>query len=114
MKIALKNGLFKVEKRTKIKIADGITWVHQEKNTYDLIIVDLYLGDKNIARSRENPFLKEVKTCLKPGGIVLYSCHYTDGKRGEYNELVRRLKTLYKRAEVVFEFPKNKILLLGK
>ncbi len=114
VKVALEYGLFTTNKKTRIKIANAIEWVKDDKNTYDLVIVDLYLGDQNVVQAREDTFLKHVKTLVSPKGIVVYSCHYNAKKGSEYKEFLNRIKKTFPHIETLFEFPKNKILLLKK
>lgn len=114
LEVALKNGLFQTDKKIKIKIADAIDWIRNDKNTYDLVIVDLFLGDKNVKESRNELFLRQVKSRLTAQGIVLYNCHYSKDRVGEYKMLETRLEKFFKHVEVVFEFRKNKVLLLEK
>ena len=112
--IAQQNTLFKTHKNTKIKIADAVEWIKLDRNKYDLIMVDLYLGVLNPPTARVDSFLRDVMNHLTPKGIVLYNCHYRQSKRGEHSEFIKRVKKLYTRVEVIFEFPKNKVLLLEK
>lgn len=111
--IALKNNFFKVDDHVKVIENDAIQWMQNDKQNYDLIIVDVYVGLKNVPEARQETFLKRVRRRLSPHGVVLFSCHYDESNQEEYTAFIALVKKLYNHIEVVFEYPKNKILLFS-
>lgn len=112
IKVAIENSFFELNSNLKIKIQDAIKWVNQDKSKYDIIIVDLYIGDQNPAKARQKPFLEKIKKLLKKDGIVLYNCHYSKQKNDDYLKLRKNIDAVFSEVKELFEFPKNKILLL--
>jgi len=115
--VALEQFGIKENEKQKIVIANAIFWVQKQSRVrglvYDTIIVDLYIGPLNPEKARTHAFLKQVKSLLKPKGIVLYNAHYQKKNIGEY-EVFRRLtnKTFHK-VEEVFSYPLNRVLCLN-
>lgn len=57
----------------KIVQTDAFDYVKKAKQNFDLIIVDLYLGDKFPPRAEEDKFLAKVKNLLSKDGMAIFN-----------------------------------------
>lgn len=66
--------------RLTVKIADAFDFVTslgntrvrlREKQKFDLVIIDLYVGEHIPEKLRSDSFLKTIKTCLSDEGVIL-------------------------------------------
>ena len=112
--LSLKSKLFQKDRLNEFEIADALTWVIKDKQRYDLIVVDLYLGALNPDKARQKPFLLQVKSLLKKDGIILYNCHYQKGHEADYKVFRGVTDEVFSQVEEIFIYPKNKILLFTR
>lgn len=68
-------------KNLKIKLVDAAGWVSQQRNRkkFDLVLVDLYKGDKIPAEFLKKDFVKRVYKLLAPNGVAAFN-HFYAGK----------------------------------
>lgn len=78
-------------------------------NRYDLILVDLYVGDKVPKKFETDEFIKLVKSLLSKEGIAVFNRLYWDEKRKEaeifHKKLIhvfRKVRPVYPEANVMF------------
>ena len=91
-------------KNLEIKIADAISTINHQPSTinhYDLILVDLYLGDKVPTKAKTEKFIKGVKKRLSPSGIAIFNRLYYKKKKKEANEFGSRLKKIFSQVKEV-------------
>lgn len=101
------------DKKTKIIIADAITWVERNKDKkFDLIIIDLYIGAFNPKGSRREIYLKRIQRMLKKDGIAFYNAHFEKEKPEEFDRFLKSCKKIFAVVTIVFTYPKNRILLI--
>jgi len=113
IEVATQNSFFEVGKNVKIQIKDAVQWVATDNTEYDIVIVDLYIGDQNPAIAGQKPFLQKIKKLIKKEGIVLYNCHFNKLKEEEYVAFRKNTDAVFSEVKELFEFPKNKILLMS-
>ena len=105
------------DKKQKIIIADAISWVKKQSRisrlVYRLIVVDLYIGPLNPKKARMKAFLEQIKTLLKPEGIILYNAHFQKKNPGEYESFQKLTNKLFKKTEAVFSYPLNRVLQIS-
>lgn len=99
--------------KSKIKIIndDATIWVKTTDKSFDIILVDLYIGRLNPINSRNKEFLKDLLLHLTKKGIVIYNSHFDKNNPNEFEQFEKLVKTYYY-SEVIYEFPLNKVLLL--
>jgi spermidine synthase len=100
---ALVKGLEK-DKRVNFKFGDGIKFVKDSKNKYDVILID-GTDPSDIAEGLfSNSFFRDVKTALKNGGIMAMQSEdpYYDG--GIIKNVQDRLKKLFKHTGLYLAF----------
>ncbi|MBI5640020.1 MAG: fused MFS/spermidine synthase [Nitrospirae bacterium] len=71
LSVAQKYFYFKENERMKVHVADGRLFVKRTKKKYDWIILDAYQNDSIPFHLTTFEFLKEVKSRLKDGGVVV-------------------------------------------
>ena len=91
-------------KKNNIVISDAWDFVKksEKKEKFDLILVDLYLGDLFPEKFEKLAFLKDVKKILKRGGIVIFNRLYYSNKRTQAVKFLRSLEEVFPKVEVVY------------
>ena len=92
-----------------IKIGDAVDFVKKShiqnsksKLKYDLILVDLYVGDEFPEKFETEVFLKLILKPLTDGGIVVFNRLYYGEKRAEAMRFLKTLEKVYKKVDVVY------------
>ncbi|OGM19259.1 hypothetical protein A2685_03260 [Candidatus Woesebacteria bacterium RIFCSPHIGHO2_01_FULL_37_10] len=92
-----------------IKIGDAVDFVKKSqiqnsksKLKYDLILVDLYVGDEFPEKFETEVFLKLTLKPLTDGGIVVFNRLYYGEKRAEAMRFLKTLEKVYKKVDVVY------------
>jgi spermidine synthase len=102
------------EKKVKVVISDAYKFltVHRSLSTdhFDLICVDLYVGDKYPDKFNGDDFLKLISSALNPSGIAVINRLYYGEKRPESVKFGTKLEKFFKRVEVVY--PEANIMFL--
>lgn len=84
----------------KIIIADAISWVNKKYHssnhgTFDLILVDLYIGNQSPRALINKEFLEKLKTLLSNHGIVIFNRLRNRETKEEIDKFIKKLKTIY-------------------
>lgn len=69
--------------------------------TFDLIIVDLYLGEKIPLKSEELIFLKNLKSLLAKNGIVIFNRLFWNGHKKEAKLFIQKTEKVFKKVKLV-------------
>ncbi len=92
-----------------IKIGDAVDFVKksqiqnpESKLKYDLILVDLYVGDEFPEKFETEVFLKLILKLLTDGGIVVFNRLYYGEKRSQAMRFLKTLEKVYKKVDVVY------------
>jgi len=102
IKMAKKYFDLSTVKNLEIKICDAISLITDHCSLVtdpDLILVDLYLGDRVPKEATTERFLKDVKKSLSPSGIALFNRLYYGKKKKEANQFESRLKKIFSEVE---------------
>jgi len=87
-------------KNLKIIISDAIKWVYQNSQKsksakFDLIIVDLYIGQNIPTRLKDNYLLTSLNNLLSPNGVVIIN-HLRNKKNAiEVENFVKTLNSIF-------------------
>lgn len=76
-----------------IHISDAATFKSNQK--YDLICVDMYVGDKFPEKFEQSGFLQSVRELLSKNGKVIFNRLYYGTKRKDADLFEKKLKTIY-------------------
>jgi spermidine synthase len=111
------NEQFGIKENTKQKIiiADAISYLFKQTKpqSFDLIIVDLYIGPLNPEKGRTKKFLEQLKKVLKPKGTVLFNAHYQQKNVDEYKTFRKKTDAIFTKIEAVFSYPLNRVLQMS-
>lgn len=73
----------------KIIIADAFAWLSQSTAKYDLILVDLYQGQRLPPQFIDPAFLSQVRHHLKPAGLVCFNLMVRSQSQFFYQRLIK-------------------------
>jgi spermidine synthase len=93
-------------------IEDAVHYVKTSKKIFDLIVIDLFIGELNPPKTRTAEFMKMVKKHLQKDGIVIVNSHYQETNKQEYKQFFGLCKTLFNEVKEVFSYPKNRVLVM--
>jgi spermidine synthase len=83
-------------------VEDAYDFVQKGKKKYDLILVDLYLGDKYPERFEEIKFVENVKKLLNKDGVAIFNRLYGVSDRGESMKFGKKLEKVFKKIEYIY------------
>ncbi len=93
-------GLEKIAIQTVIN--DAYSFVEEEKQKYDLILIDLYCGDEFPEKFERDEFIKKVKGILNKDGIAVFNRLYGSERRTESMRFGRRLEKTFRKVDYVY------------
>lgn len=96
-----------------IKIGDALKEIQKSKikrQKYDLVIVDLYNGDKYPEKFETPKFLQNVKNLLSKGGTVVFNRLYYGEKRPAAVKFGKKLEKVF--SEVVWYYPEANLMFV--
>jgi spermidine synthase len=87
-------------KNLKVAIDDGISYTdkllnRKKKTTFDLIVVDVYLGRDIPSPFKQKAFFKKLKKLLTHQGVVIYNHLFFAEHKKEAKEVVDKLSTVF-------------------
>lgn len=100
----------------KIEIGDAFEYINHQSsiinNRFDLIIVDLYNGDKFPEKFETSEFLKKIKSSLSSDGTVVFNRLYYGDKRPEAVKFGNKFKDIFGKVE--WFYPEANLMLICK
>ncbi len=63
-------------RKIEVYLEDARTFVRRHKQSYDLVITDLFQGDCTPDYLMTIEFFREVHSCLRPGGVVIINTYF--------------------------------------
>lgn len=69
---------------------------------FDLILVDLYLGDKYPEKFETENYIRLIKTVLSGGGIAIFNRLYYGEKRTDAVKFLKKLEEVFVKVDVVY------------
>jgi spermidine synthase len=95
--------------RTNVICADAYDFVMAEEQSYDLIIIDIFIDDKVPQKFEQSNFLLKAVNLLNKGGLLFYNrLAHTDKHRTEseaflayFNKVCRPVKSYYIHSNMV-------------
>ncbi|HWA52099.1 MAG TPA: fused MFS/spermidine synthase [Patescibacteria group bacterium] len=84
-----------------IQIQDAYGFILTTDKKYDLILVDLYNGDKFPEEFESEKFIKSVKSKLTKGGIVVFNRLYGADRRTQSMKFGRVLEKYFKKVDYI-------------
>ena len=80
---------------------------------YDLILVDLYLGDQVPTGCETKTFLKKIKSLLALNGLAVFNRLYYHDKKKQAEKFIQKLNSIFPRLTRV-RTPSNLLILAQK
>lgn len=104
--------------KLKIIIADAEFFVAQEKNQFDLIIFDIFQGDRTPEKFLQLSFLVELARLLPFQGKIIFNLLYLSKQKKQTDEFILNLGKWQPitglKIDTIYEEIGNKVLLLKK
>jgi len=93
-------------KNLEIVVDDAFDWVNSQQSTvnsqqFDLVLVDLYLGQRVPKEVESEEFLKNVKRILAKNGIVIFNRLVAKNRKNEPAVFLDKLKKIFDDVKVV-------------
>lgn len=88
------------KKWVKTEIADAVNFLTYSKNkNYDLVIVDLYQGDKYPEKFAERSFLKLLDRRLAKNGLVIFNRLFYGDKKKDAKKFEKKIEKFFNKVE---------------
>lgn len=100
------------ESKTDVKIVDAVKFLESNKTKHDLIIVDLYNGDKFPDNFETENYIQLTRTVLSSRGTAIFNRLYYGDKRPETVKFGNKLKNIFKNVE--WFYPEANLMLICK
>jgi len=97
------------ESNVKIQIGDALKFVENSKEKFDLILVDLYVGDKFPVEFEREEFVKKIKKITNKNGIVVFN-RVLGKDKGKVEKFGDMLEKVFERRENIM--PEANLLLI--
>lgn len=102
--IRLGRSYFNIDRFDRLQLHEGdaATFMHENKHSFDLIIVDVYI-DFEVPESCESiTFVKDLQRSLNPGGMILFNkLVYNYEAKVSARELMEKFRTLDGHASMI-------------
>ncbi|MGD8744098.1 MAG: fused MFS/spermidine synthase [Candidatus Woesebacteria bacterium] len=89
----------------EVKVEDALEFCEKQikgNNKFDLVLVDLYVGENIPQKFETEEFIEKTKSVLTEGGIAVYNRLYYDEKRSQAVRFSKKLEENYKTVEPVY------------
>jgi len=92
--ITLGKKYFDLDRLSQLKIiqADAFEWVKNQKDKFDLILVDMYLGELLPEKSEQEEFLQDLRSLLTKPGKVIFNRLFYDQHQQTAQAFVKRVE----------------------
>jgi spermidine synthase len=91
-----------------IKITDAYEF--KSKDKFDLILIDLYLGDKFPEKFTKDEFIRKIKKLSSQSGTIIFNRLYGEDKRADSMRFGRKLEKYFKKVDYIF--PQANLMLV--
>ena len=102
-------GLNKIP-NLKVVNANAVEWV-KKGGIFDLVLVDIYLGDKMPKFCETEAFLERIKKLLALEGVVIFNRLFYKEKKKQTENFVKKLKKIF--PKISFTRTSSNLLILG-
>lgn len=92
------------DKSIEIQIGDAFDFLKSKSRTakFDLILIDLYVGDNFPEKFENDRFIRLTKTLLNKSGFVIFNRLYYGEKRSQSMKFGDKLEKHFKKVDIVF------------
>jgi len=96
--------------KLKLKIVIGDAEKYLSAISYDLILVDMYVGDKFPKKFESEAFLKQILGLLSGNGVAIFNRLYYGEKRPEAMKFGEKLEGIFSKVE--YFYPEANVMLV--
>lgn len=96
--------------KTDVVIDDAKNFLKKSKKKFDLICIDLYVGDNFPKKFETDDFIKMTKDHLSKNGVVVFNRLYYDEKRSLAMKFMKKLEKYFK--SVFPFFPEANVMFI--
>ncbi len=89
------------DREVEIVIKDAHKYLTNNSNKYDLICVDVYVGDRVPEKFRSVEFVGLVKKTLSKNGVAIFNRLYSGDERNQAMKFLDSLKEVFNKTETV-------------
>lgn len=123
IKFAHKYFDIKISKNLNIIEADAFTWIQKKYNrkipfakedrlkakgfkkviniNYDLILVDIFAGNKIPPKLQSQDFLRQIKKILSPNGVAIFNCLFFDDYKKTTEKFIKKTEKEFSHIKLV-------------
>ncbi len=97
----------------KVLEQDAISSINNQQlaiNNFDLILVDMFLGNQIPTAAEDESFLKNLKKSLNKNGVVIFNRLYYGNKKEKTDKFIKILRNFFEKVEAK-KFATNKLIL---
>jgi spermidine synthase len=88
-------------KKLKVIIGDGVKFIAKTKDKYDLIVVDVYLGQKTPKGFKTKRFFREVKKRLNKNGAIIFNHLFFKKYKDQAKRLIETMEPEFNKIRLV-------------
>jgi spermidine synthase len=93
---------------------DAFWYVRNAKNTYDLIIVDIFIGDKIPEVFTQETFLSNLSDLMNPNAHLIYNTIHQSMPRDLFQDMLSNLNKNQIKTHVLKNLQQSNDLIIGK
>lgn len=93
--------------------ADAFEWVKDQRDTFDLVLVDMYLGELIPEQSEQPKFLQDLQSILATPGKVIFNRLFYDQHRQTAEAFVKTVEKEFGGVELVHAWSNLLVLVEG-
>jgi len=101
--IELGQKYFRLKDTTNLTIKndDAFEWIKKNKEKFDLIIIDMYLGKLFPKKAENDTFLTLVKKTVNPGGLVIFNRLISNNNHEAIEKFYRQLTHVFSQVRTI-------------
>lgn len=113
--IAKKHFQIDAYKDVKLVVSDAFDWVERQgkREKYNLIVIDVFIGRKNMLISERVKFLRIIKKMLAKSGLVVLNTDYKEKEEKEIRQFIKNCQKVFSTVSANMKYSQNSILLLS-
>lgn len=88
-------------KNLDLIVDDATLFVKESKKKFDLIMVDIYQGDKIPRKCQTDEFFEDIRSLLAPGGMAIFNHLYSHEEKKQAEKFRKKLGKVFPKVETV-------------
>lgn len=114
--ISIAKNEFELEKygNLNLVLSDASDYIQNTNQQFDVIIVDIFIGDTVPAQFTETKFINSVGEHLSPNGKLIYNTMRNSLSRDQFNRITKSLKDSGLKVKVIEKIQITNDLIIGE